>query len=181
MGYCRLPAVTDYWSIPDSISPQHPICIARSMTYRKFQFIWRHFSSCSPNIDDIHQDGDSEDEEDPRWYRKAELFVQILNEQSKIAVQHPSSNVSVDEMMSRFSGRSGETFRMDNKPIGEGYKFFSIVCSHTGYIWHMIPYGRLENKEDGIIKTVKELVQTLPDYQNKHYTVTMDIFLHTRD
>jgi hypothetical protein len=33
-----------------------------------------------------------------------------------------STNVSVDEMIEAFTGRSAHTVRMSNKPIGKGFK-----------------------------------------------------------
>ena len=41
--------------------------------------------------------------------------------------------MSLDEMMGKFKGRSGETYRMKNKPISEGFKFYALVDALTGY------------------------------------------------
>ncbi|KAG0350903.1 hypothetical protein BGX24_007986, partial [Mortierella sp. AD032] len=38
----------------------------------------------------------------------------------------PRSNVSVDEMIVRFSGRSAYIVSMKNKPTPEGFKIFSL-------------------------------------------------------
>jgi hypothetical protein len=42
-------------------------------------------------------------------------------------------NVSFDEMMVPFSGRSKHTLKMKNKPILEGFKIWAL-CDH-GYLW----------------------------------------------
>ncbi len=76
-------------------------------------------------------------------------------------------------MMARFKGRSSETYRIDGKPIGEGFKFFAIVCAETGFVWHVVPYGRLSHV-DNIAETVINLVNTLPHIGQKLYVVGMD-------
>lgn len=38
----------------------------------------------------------------------------------------PSSNISVDKMIARFSGHSSHTFRIKNKLTLKGYKIFSL-------------------------------------------------------
>ena len=47
----------------------------------------------------------------------------------------------LEEMMIRFSGRSKETHRIKNKPIGEGYKFF-VLTTNTGFVINFTPDGR---------------------------------------
>ncbi len=49
--------------------------------------------------------------------------------------------LSIDEMMARFMGRSIETYRMKNKPISEGFKFFVLTTS-SGYVINFTPDGR---------------------------------------
>ena len=50
----------------------------------------------------------------------------------------PRTEVSIDEAMIRFHGRSRDTFKMPNKPIDEGYKVFCLA--DRGYVlifaWH---------------------------------------------
>ena len=48
-GLVRLPAKADYWKIKDlGIMPTHPVCTARKMTFRRFQYIWTHICAVSP-------------------------------------------------------------------------------------------------------------------------------------
>ena len=42
--------------------------------------------------------------------------------------------MTIDEQMTRFKGRSPETYRIDGKPIECGYKHFSIVCAVTKFL-----------------------------------------------
>ena len=76
-------------------------------------------------------------------------------------------------MMRRFKGRSAETYRIKGKPTPEGFKFFAIVCSVTGYIYSLLPHGRV-SEERGIIDTVIELVKSLPERLKRKYVVAMD-------
>ena len=60
--------------------------------------------------------------------------------------------LSFDEMMVRFMGRSGETHRMKHKPIGEGYKLFTLT-TFRGFIVNFTLDGRraakVKNNKDG--------------------------------
>jgi hypothetical protein len=49
-------------------------------------------------------------------------------------------NVSFDEMMVPFTGRSKHTLKMKNKPISEGFKIWAL-CDH-GYLWDFLFYSR---------------------------------------
>ncbi|CAG8826395.1 36521_t:CDS:1, partial [Racocetra persica] len=54
----------------------------------------------------------------------------------------PSSNISIDEMIVRFSRRSAHTVRMKNKPTPEGYKIISL-CDR-GYTWVFLFTSRVK-------------------------------------
>src|SRR5277367_3600419 len=45
-------------------------------------------------------------------------------------------DVSFDEMMVPFSGRSKHTLKMKNKPISEGFKIWAL-CDHR-YLWDFL-------------------------------------------
>jgi len=55
------------------------------------------------------------------WYMKLSLLFEHLRTQFKVFCVL-SQNVSVDEMIKAFTGRSAHTVKMINKLIGEGYK-----------------------------------------------------------
>ena len=87
---------------------------------------------------------------------------------------HPGFAISIDEMMKLFKGRSNMTHRMKKKPIKEGFKFFAMVCSYSGWCYFFFPDGLREKKKRGIAAGVKFLVRHLPDRKNKQYVVIMD-------
>ena len=57
-------------------------------------------------------------------------------------IQMLGTHLSIDEMMIRFSGRSGQTHRMKNKPVKEGYKWMVLTDSVTSFIVNFTPDGR---------------------------------------
>ena len=61
----------------------------------------------------------------PYWYSKIEPLASHIRSISK-KIYIPSSQVSIDEMMIWFSGRSEHTFWMKNKPTPKGYKIMSL-------------------------------------------------------
>lgn len=192
MGYCKLPAKEDYWCEGDDIRGDHPVCTAFGMTYKKFHFLWRNVYLMQPKPDT--SDDQSEDEgeleydeyhncnfvvrsdeaeDDYHFEAKARSIIDLCNQANKNICHWPSHIGTIDEQMVRQKGRSRETYRMDNKPIDEGFKFFSIVDRETKFLWHMLPYGRKFTKA-GTILTVKFLVQTLPKRNELEYVVAMD-------
>ena len=69
------------------------------------------------------------------WYSKLNPLVTHVQTISQ-SICIPSSNISIDEMIAKFSGRSAHTIRIKNKPIPEGYKILSL-CD-AGYIYAFI-------------------------------------------
>jgi Transposase IS4 len=53
-------------------------------------------------------------------------------------------NVSFNEMMASYSGRSKHTVKMPNKPILEGFKLWAL-CDR-GYLWDFLFYSRTSGK-----------------------------------
>ena len=61
-------------------------------------------------------------------------MVDITNAGNKIICHYPSHTVTIDEQMNRFKGRSENKYKMNNKPITCGYKWFSIVDAKTKFL-----------------------------------------------
>ena len=55
--------------------------------------------------------------------------------------------MAIGEMMIQFMGRSKETHRIKNKPIGEGFKWF-ILATSGGFMVNFTPDGRHAAKSD---------------------------------
>ncbi|EDN09363.1 predicted protein [Histoplasma mississippiense (nom. inval.)] len=81
---------------------------------------------------------------------------------------NPGSNLSIDEMMIRFFGRSKYTVKMPQKPIKQGYKVFGL--GEQGYLWTFSMSNdnlRISTmfRTPGLTKTgslVVELIERLP-------------------
>ncbi|PKB95300.1 hypothetical protein RhiirA5_241909, partial [Rhizophagus irregularis] len=87
----------------------------------------------------------------PFWYSKVDPLATHIQTISK-SICMPSSNISVDEIIVRFSGRSTHTVRIKNKPTPEGYKILSL-CD-AGYTYSFIFTSRIQNQPE---------VQQVPD------------------
>jgi hypothetical protein len=75
--------------------------------------------------------------------------------------KHAGWQVAIDEMLRKFKGKSAETHRM-KKLDKEGFKFFAMCCTITGFIYNFIPDGRLNKEKNKILKAVEYLFSTLP-------------------
>lgn len=201
-GLVKLPAKRDYWKLQSSsLWPFHPI--TKLMTCTRFEYIWRYIHLAEMGEGDLDliaeeeaaeassandgHDGLEEEEDvrvgdqplDERWLAKAAPLVDHCNKVAKRACRHPSYTNTVDEQMKRFQVRSSQSHQMKQKPIKQGYKFFSICCAQTGYIFHFLPDGRGEI--DGSLgDTVVELMETLPQRNNLQYVIGMDNLITTR-
>src|SRR5215217_3821474 len=111
------------------------------------------------------------------WYSKLDPLANHIRKVSK-SICIPSSNVSIDEMIARFSGRSAHTVRIKNKPTPEGYKILSL-CD-TSYTYAFIFTSRIQNQPEvqqilnlsKVGSEVCHLISKLP--KNKSFNVYMD-------
>src|SRR5579859_7344918 len=78
-------------------------------------------------------------------YSKVDPLATHIRTVSK-SICIPSSNVSIDKMIARFSGRSAHTVRIKNKPTPEGYKILSLCDS--GYTYTFIFTSRIQNQPE---------------------------------
>ena len=155
------------------------------MTHAKCKFIFHHIYAVAPTVDSV--DSAASDESEPEDNSESDegtadrftfdpkckpFFVQLKNGNILICVR-PGTYMTVDEMMQRFKGRSPDTFRMRGKPIGSGYKFYSICDVDTKFVFCVLPYGRCSTKV-GVIATVEELIKSLPDRGDYDYVAVMD-------
>jgi len=99
------------------------------MTYYRFQQIKRYFH-VSPLIT-------------THWHMKLEPLASLLRTkfQDYVVLRQ---NVSFDEMMVPFSGRSQHTLKIKNKPVSEGFKVWAL-CDH-GYLWDFLFYSCTSSK-----------------------------------
>jgi len=68
------------------------------------------------------------------WFQKLEPISSMLQSRSQQYFR-PATNITIDEIMIRFGGRSHHTYRMPSKPITEGYKVFALCNIGYTYSW----------------------------------------------
>jgi hypothetical protein len=74
----------------------------------------------------------------PRWHTKLEPLASLLRTKFKAYVML-GQDVSFDEMMVPFAGRSKHTLKMKNKPVKEGFKIWAL-CDYR-YLWDFLFYS----------------------------------------
>lgn len=110
-----------------------------------------------------HNNHQQEIEQNKRWYKKAELNLNHINEFSKKVCDYPGFCLSIDEMTKLFKGRSHQTVQTRYKPIKEGFKYYVIYDSTTGFVLHFMP-NRYKDKHKGtVVDCVMQMVKILPD------------------
>ena len=132
-----------------------------------------------------NQEQDSPEPTDkPKWYHKVSPLMEHVRSTSLFFVVVLGMCLAIDEMMIRFSGHSNEMHRMKNKPIGEGYKFYVLACSMTGYVLFFTPDGRVglnefedTKKEAGkIARMMSSVTKMLDEYVSRglKFVITAD-------
>jgi len=127
MGVFGKTSLDDYWSTSGKY-PQHSI--NKYMSLYRFQQIKRYLH-VSP-LNDAHVD----------WHTKLRPLSSKL-QQDFTRLFLPSTDVSVDEMIVRFSGRSKHTVKMKCKPTPEGYKIFALC--QAGYTYSFLFYSPFDS------------------------------------
>jgi hypothetical protein len=186
MDVVTLPAKKDYWR-GEGMWPTHkPFSY---MSERRFHQIWMNIHLVKPEnnendeepngeteIDDSFRDDDVEPV-DERWYAKAAPRIDHVNKTSQQITKWLGDTLSIDEMMKLFKGRSIQTFRMKNKPVKQGFKFWAIADSKTGFIYKFIPasrIGRIDEEGRKVIDSVLALIKAIPHRLTKKHIVAMD-------
>lgn len=100
--------------------PTH--CITRFMSLRRFEQIKRYFH-VSPPFRDLPKE---------HFFDKLEPVSSMVKAAFQRVVR-PATQVSVDEMIIRFTGRSSHTIMMRGKPVPEGYNVLALC--EGGYCW----------------------------------------------
>lgn len=163
MGVFKQSSITDYWTTNPEY-PQHNI--VDFMSLKRFQQLKRFLHVSHPDTPVQH------------FFSKVEpLSTKLAADFAKYYI--PASDVSVDEMIVRFSGRSAHTVRIKDKPTPEGYKILALC--QAGYTYSFLYTSRINSiigvqKLDQLTPTASAVVQlakTLP-YQTRSFNLYMD-------
>lgn len=169
MAIHKLPQLRNYWSehwvlgVPQyrQIFPRNRYCYLFSNIHLVDN------AQCLPRDDPLHD----------RLF-KVRPLISKLNETFG---EHysPSRNVSVDESMVRFKGRSTLKQYLPMKPIKRGFKVWCLSCSCCGYLLQFQVYtGKEADAEQQNIGLAHRVVTDLlcPLYTKCNYVVYMDNF-----
>jgi hypothetical protein len=170
MGYVKLPTYLSYWST-DYLTEMKGF---RSVMSRdRFHGIWQFFH--------LVNNGDALPRDDPDYDRcfKVRPLVDILVNKWQ-GVYYPGQNVSVDESIVAFKGRSSMIQYNPQKPHKWGIKAWVLAESKTGYMYNWEMYrGSTGRTETGLSEKVV-LNITQPIYGHNHH-VYMDNFFTSPD
>ena len=164
MSLHRLPAINDYWSTEWILSTPY---LAEVFPRRRFWQLWSNIHLAdnskmpprsSPTFDKLY---------------KLRPLLDILKA-SYYDNYHPSQELSVDESMIRFKGRSSLKQYMPLKPIKRGIKVWCCSCACCGYLCIFQIYtGAGDTPERGLAqRVVKDLV--FPHYGGMGHVVYAD-------
>jgi hypothetical protein len=175
IGVVCLPAYEDYWSLKYG-----QFTCAQHISLNWFEDLKRYLHISDPRSPGNSNKDDSEDKAPDvsiGWWYKLEP---VVSEFRSFCLKYwiPGLNLSIDEMMVRFFGRSKHTFKVPNKPIKEGYKIFALC--EAGYTYYFIwsskseSYGELIKLPDlsPTESMVYQLAQKLP--KDIPYIIYMD-------
>ena len=145
MGLVPLPAIDDYWR-RDPLLHYSPI--ADRIPRKRFREIHRflHFADNSTLLE----------HGDPGYDRlgKVRPMIEMLQERF-LEVYQPHCEISIDEAMIPFQGRSALKQYMPAKPIKRGIKVWCRADSHNGYMCEVQVYtGKSDSAESGLGKRV---------------------------
>ena len=130
MGVCKLPELRDYWSTDPCL---HYPPIADKISRDRFEEITRYLHFVTN--EELPARGQ------PNFHRLQK--VQPILTEMKIRfseVYHPHCEVSVDEAMIKFKGRSTMKQYLPLKPIKRGFKIWVLADALNGYFWDINPY-----------------------------------------
>lgn len=166
MGFHRVPSIRLYWSADENFFCSR---IASIMTQKRFLFILKNLhlndNTLMPQRESIEFD---------KLY-KIRPMVDHLNFVYESSF-FPGRNLSVDETMVGFKGRSTIKQYLPMKPTKRGFKIWALCCSVTVYLLKFMVYeGKKDSREEGSLgeKTVLEITK---NYVQKGYCVYFDRF-----
>ncbi len=170
MGINSLPALEDYWK---RNPVYHYSPVADRISRDRFMEISRylHFADNST----LAPRGS------PRYDRLAKVRPVLEHLKTRFSVVYtPGQDLSVDEAMIKFQGRSSMKQYMPKKPTKRGIKVWVLADSSNGYFSRLQVYtGKKGNTTEHNLgsRVVKDLTQ---DFQHKYHHVFFDNFFNSK-
>ena len=118
-----------------------------SISQNRYDQTKRYFHISDPTVQYHRKD----------WWKKVEPLSSHLRSRPQQYFQ-PQSNVALDELMSKFKGRSAHTVRIPSKPISEGYKILALCDAGYTLNWLFTSHTEsiAEHRKDDNLTVEKE-------------------------
>lgn len=117
-GICKLPRTENYWITREDLNPIHS-----AMSLLRWQQIKRYLKISDPRSE--------RDSKGPDWYAKLEpIYSDFLKASQRYYL--PGRDVSIDEQLVVFKGRSRHSMLIPSKRAGKGFKIYSLC--HDNYV-----------------------------------------------
>jgi len=163
MGLVKMPSYEDYWTTDKILEMPG---LRSTMTRNRFELILSYLH-LNDNANCLPSDNPAFD----RLHKVRPVLTQ-LNATWKTAY-HPDCEISVDESVVAFKGRTNLSVYKPNKPHKWGLNAWALSDARTGYMWNLEMYtGRKAEVEVGATKKVV-LSLCQPLYDTGHH-VYMD-------
>ncbi|PNP51514.1 hypothetical protein FNYG_15891 [Fusarium nygamai] len=133
LGIHREISIEAHWKAP-SLGDQRPLhSIIKFMPLRKFQLISRYLRTFDYTKVDVRDESDL-----PKTFQAAEEWSELIQKVST-ELYLPGTNLTVDECMVPFTGRSKETTLVKGKPTPVGFKVWVIAQQgfFLQWLWHV--------------------------------------------
>lgn len=165
-GFNNLPSIRLYWSNNPNFYNER---VAKVMTMKRFLKILRYVhladNSVMPKKSDANYD---------KLY-KIRPLASYLSEKFKDNF-NPSRNISIDESMVAFKGRSTLKQYMPLKPIKRGFKVWAMACSQTGYLIDFKIYEGKSDTTDNLALGERVVLQLSQYLSGRGYCLYYDNF-----
>jgi hypothetical protein len=140
MGIHVEPHINDYWNTNEEDGPIHQ-SVRKTMSHHRWNQINRYFHIWDPTSDQDCVQSDKvrpHQKVDPLWKLLSPSFQRYWK---------PGRDVSVDECIEGFTGRTGDTVNIPTKPTPIGFKIW--VLSDDGYVLDLLWHVRGDGKDQG--------------------------------
>ena len=133
MGVHPEPDVATYWNTNDDNGPQHRM-VTNHISRNRWQQIDRFFHVSAPQVTKTSV------------FEKVDWLSEHLRERMKL-YWDPGTDLSVDETIQQFTGRSEHLVNIPSKPTPQGFKIW--VLANQGYVMDWMFHTKGSNKYEG--------------------------------
>ena len=167
-GLVCLPSFKDYWKVNSILSQPD---IIKGMSRNRFENICGRLHFNDNSLAPAHGTPGYD-----RLYKIRPILDTIC--QKCKSLYNPGKQISVDEAMVKFKGRSSIKQYQPLKPIKRGFKVWCRADSQNGYVSNFVVYT---GKADGPVRNLghKVVMEVCRDNLNKGHEVYFDNFFST--